>query len=129
MGHVLTTLSRSSPSAFSHESLLSIVRAQTALSHDLAMPIELERGAATIPLRGIDVPFHSTHLRHGIEPYRRYLETKILEENVDLENLVGKFIPNVLAKPFSVEKEYVEEAARTMDSKKLRGVLENWVEV
>lgn len=129
MGHVLSTLSRSSASAYSQDFLLSTVRAQTALSHNLAMPIEIERGVATIPLRGIDVPFHSTHLRQGIEPYRRYLETKILEENVDLDNLVGKFIPNVLAKPFSVEKEYVEEAAETMDSETLREVLHDWVEV
>ena len=100
-----------------------IVRRHVATAGNLSKPITLERGTATIPLKGIDVPFHSSYIRAGIDPYRRYLETKILPENVDIEKLVDKFIPNVTAKPFSVDRGYVEEAARIMNSTILRQLL------
>ena len=32
--------------------------------------IKLERGLATIPLPGIDVPFHSRYLWAGVMPFR-----------------------------------------------------------
>jgi fatty acid synthase subunit beta len=32
--------------------------------------IQLERGFATIPLPGIDVPFHSRYLWAGVMPFR-----------------------------------------------------------
>ena len=104
--------------------LAALVREKAEAAIELAQPIELEQGIATTPLRGIDVPFHSTYLRKGIPAYRRYLETKILEENIDLERLTG-FIPNVTAKPFSTDKEYVEEVARVTGSEKLRDLIED----
>lgn len=104
--------------------LAVLVREKAEAAIELAQPIELEQGTATTPLRGIDVPFHSTYLRKGIPAYRRYLETKILEENIELEKLDG-FIPNVTAKPFSTDKEYVEEVARVTGSESLREFLDN----
>lgn len=86
--------------------------------------IQLDRGVATIPLNGIDVPFHSTYLRGGISTYREYLEENILKENVDPQKLVGKFIPNVMGKPFSVDKEYVREVAALTGSTVIRELLE-----
>ena len=88
------------------------------------MPIVVERGAATIPLSGIDIPFHSTYLRDGIAPYRKFLEGKILERNIDVDALVGKFIPNVTAKPFAVDRKYVEDAADITGSPILRRLME-----
>lgn len=99
---------------------LQLIQKHVSRSSTLSMPIALERGVATIPLSGIDIPFHSTYLRNGIAPYRSFLEGKILEENINLDNLIGKFIPNVLAKPFSVDREYVEEAAEVTGSDILR---------
>ncbi|KAI8317814.1 hypothetical protein GQ54DRAFT_342107 [Martensiomyces pterosporus] len=37
----------------------------------------LKRGRATVPLAGIDFPFHSTQLAPGVEPFREYLLSKI----------------------------------------------------
>ena len=104
--------------------LAALVHEKGEAALELAQPIELEQGTATTPLRGLDVPFHSTYLRKGIPAYRRYLETKILEENIDLDKLAA-FIPNVTAKPFSTDKEYVEEVARITESESLRKLLDN----
>src|SRR5258706_2183495 len=39
--------------------------------------IRLERGFATIPLSGIDVPFHSRYLWAGVMPFRACMPTFI----------------------------------------------------
>ncbi|KAL9046344.1 MAG: hypothetical protein Q9214_000797 [Letrouitia sp. 1 TL-2023] len=106
------------------EALLKLVQQQVEEAFELAEPIELEQGLATTPLKGIDVPFHSTYLRNGIPAYKRYLEKSILEENIDVDTL-HSFIPNVMAKPFSTNRDYVEEVARTTESDSLRELLEN----
>jgi fatty acid synthase subunit beta len=106
------------------QELIQVVQKHVAASEGLSSPIKLERGSATIPLNGIDVPFHSTYLRNGIGSYRKFLSGKILEENIDPDKLIGKFIPNVTGKPFSVDRKYVEEVAEMTGSTTLRRVLE-----
>ena len=92
----------------------------------LASPIDLERGKATIPLSGINVPFHSSYLRTGIDNYRETLRQMVHKEDIFPERLVGKFIPNVMGKTFSVEKSYVEEVARMTGSEPLQRLIESW---
>ncbi|KAH6982520.1 acyl transferase domain-containing protein [Ilyonectria destructans] len=89
-------------------------------------PLELERGFATIPLQGIDVPFHSTFLRSGVKPFRSYLLKKINKTSIDPSKLVGKYIPNLTAKPFALTKEYFEDVYKLTNSPKLGAVLANW---
>ena len=89
-------------------------------------PLELQRGFATIPLKGIDVPFHSTFLRSGVKPFRSFLLKKINKTTIDPSKLVGKYIPNVTAKPFSLTKEYFEEVYRLTNSPRIGNVLANW---
>jgi hypothetical protein len=43
---------------------------QTSEKRGLEGLINLERGFATIPLPGIDVPFHSHYLWAGVMPFR-----------------------------------------------------------
>ncbi|KAI4159531.1 MAG: hypothetical protein LQ342_006532 [Letrouitia transgressa] len=119
---VLNTLSQRH--VLDKEALLKLVQKEVETAFELAEPIELEQGLATTPLRGIDVPFHSTYLRNGIPAYKRYLEKNILEENINVDTL-HSFIPNVMAKPFSTDRDYVEEVARTTESESLREMLEN----
>ena len=90
------------------------------------LPLELQRGYATIPLRGIDVPFHSTFLRSGVKPFRSFLLKKINRTTIDPSKLVGKYIPNVTAKPFELTKEYFEEVYRLTNSPRIGNVLANW---
>ncbi|PWY77010.1 fatty acid synthase beta subunit [Aspergillus heteromorphus CBS 117.55] len=90
----------------------------------LARPIQLQQGRATIPLAGIDVPFHSSHLRSTVDRFRQcLLRPGFLEGNVDLQGLEGRFIPNVMARPFSVDEEYIREAYERTQSPILGGIL------
>lgn len=89
-------------------------------------PIALERGFATIPLKGIDVPFHSTFLRSGVKPFRSFLLKKINKTTIDPSKLVGKYIPNVTARPFEITKEYFEEVYKLTNSPRIANVLANW---
>ena len=89
-------------------------------------PLELQRGFATIPLKGIDVPFHSTFLRSGVKPFRSFLLKNIHKTTIDPSKLVGKYIPNVTAKPFEITKEYFEEVYKLTNSPRIGNVLANW---
>jgi fatty acid synthase subunit beta, fungi type len=89
-------------------------------------PIELKRGFATIPLRGIDVPFHSTFLRSGVKPFRNFLLKKINKTSIDPSKLIGKYVPNVTAKPFELTKSYFEDVYKLTNSPKIGNILQNW---
>lgn len=95
-----------------------------AQAGNLSEPIRLQRGIAAISLNGINVPFHSSHLRPGVPSYRRFCQQRIQEGNIFSKKLFRKFIPNVMAKPFSLEDEYVGEAFNLTKSPVLKGVLE-----
>ncbi|OJD32194.1 fatty acid synthase beta subunit dehydratase [Diplodia corticola] len=87
-------------------------------------PSPLRRGKATIPLQGIDIPFHSSLLRTGVHPYRRFLHRTIGPvDDARLEKLRGRYIPNVTAKPFSLADEYIRDACDTTQSPVLGQVL------
>ncbi|CUA68512.1 fatty acid synthase subunit beta, fungi type [Rhizoctonia solani] len=88
--------------------------------------IKLERGFATIPLPGIDVPFHSRYLWAGVMPFRTYLSKKINPLHLNPDLLVGKYIPNLIAKPFEVTKEYAQIIYDQTSSPRLEKVLTNW---
>ncbi|KAI7203010.1 hypothetical protein KC365_g18349, partial [Hortaea werneckii] len=86
----------------------------------------LQRGFAVIPLKGIDVPFHSTFLRSGVKPFRSFLLKKINKTSIDPSKLIGKYIPNVTARPFELTKEYFEDVYRLTNSPRIGNILANW---
>ena len=88
--------------------------------------IQLERGFATIPLPGIDVPFHSRYLTGGVAPFRSYLMKRINVESIRPNLLVDRYIPNLIAKPFELTKEYAEVIFNQTDSARLEKVIKNW---
>lgn len=90
--------------------------------------IELKRGGATVPLAGVDVPFHSSFLRSRMEAFRRVLQDSLSADRLKPSLLVGRYIPNVTGTPFSLEKGYIEEAFRVTNSEPLGEVLGNWGE-
>jgi len=108
------------------EQLVEIVQECAKQTEAKPKPIDLQRGFATIPLRGIDVPFHSTFLRSGVKPFRSFLLKKINKTSIDPSKLVGKYIPNVTARPFEITKEYFEDVYRLTNSPKIREILQNW---
>ena len=108
------------------EQLVEIIKECAKTTEGKPKPIELERGFATIPLKGIDVPFHSTFLRSGVKPFRSFLLKKINRTSIDPSKLVGKYIPNVTAKPFDITKEYFEDVYRLTSSPRIGNILANW---
>ena len=106
--------------------LVEIIKGCAEQTEAKPKPLELERGFATIPLRGIDVPFHSTFLRSGVKPFRSFLLKKIHKTSIDPSKLIGKYIPNVTAKPFELTKEYFEDVYRLTNSPKIGNILANW---
>lgn len=89
-------------------------------------PLELDRGFATTPLRGIDVPFHSTFLRYGIESFRTFLLSKVDKSTIDPSKLVGRYIPNMTARPLALTREYFEYVYSLTHSPRIAEVLESW---
>ncbi|OAX82726.1 hypothetical protein ACJ72_02921 [Emergomyces africanus] len=106
--------------------LVEIITSCSQLTNSKPKPINLERGFATIPLKGIDVPFHSTFLRSGVKPFRSFLLKKINKTTIDPSKLIGKYIPNVTAKPFELTKEYFEDVYKLTNSPRIGAVLANW---
>jgi len=106
--------------------LVEIIRECAKQTEAKPKPLDLQRGFATIPLKGIDVPFHSTFLRSGVKPFRSFLLKKINKTTIDPSKLIGKYIPNVTAKPFELTKEYFEEVYRLTNSPRIGHVLANW---
>ncbi|ODO06611.1 hypothetical protein I350_03968 [Cryptococcus amylolentus CBS 6273] len=86
----------------------------------------LDRGFATIPLPGIDVPFHSRYLWPGVMSFRNYLVKKIDPSQLNPDKLIGKYIPNLIAEPFEVTKAYVQKIFDETASPRMSSVIENW---
>ncbi|MGF6885598.1 fatty acid synthase [Nocardia sp. GAS34] len=85
---------------------------------------------AFILVPGIDVPFHSTVLRKGVPEFRNKLE-ELLPEELHPEVLIGRYIPNLVPKPFSLDRDFVQEIADLVPSEPLSKVLadfENWAQ-
>jgi len=106
--------------------LVEIIKECAKQTEAKPKPIDLQRGFATIPLKGIDVPFHSTFLRSGVKPFRSFLLKKINKTSIDPSKLIGKYIPNVTAKPFELTKEYFEDVYKLTNSPRIGNILANW---
>lgn len=88
--------------------------------------VQLKRGVATVPLAGVDVPFHSSFLRPRMEAFRRVLQDSLNAERLRPERLVGKYIPNVTGTPFAISKEYFQDVLNVTKSERVKEVLQNW---
>lgn len=87
-------------------------------------PVVLKRGRATIPLK-VNVPFHSSLLRPGVQSFRQFLSRNLAESSIQPEQLVGKYIPNLTARPFELSKAYVEGVLALTESPVLEHLLCN----
>ncbi|WP_019146011.1 type I polyketide synthase [Aeromicrobium massiliense] len=81
--------------------------------------------AAFILVPGVDVPFHSTVLRGGVRDFRARLE-ELLPADVDPDVLVGRYVPNLVPRLFTLDRSYVEEVAALVPSEPLDEVLADW---
>lgn len=118
------------PLPLNQETYESLVRDQLPryVVNTSASSIRLQRGVATIPLVGVDVPFHSSSLLSKMEPFRQILLANMERERLDPERLVGKYIPNVTGSPFQINKEYFELVHQVTKSERVNEVLNKWEE-
>ncbi|TGK02851.1 DUF1729 domain-containing protein [Leptospira langatensis] len=85
---------------------------------------ELVRGKkTTIRLEGIDVPFHSRVLVNGVSDFRKTLVQNIPDSISRFEELDGKYIPNLVAKPFSIRKDFIQHTFEICGSPILGDIL------
>jgi fatty acid synthase subunit beta len=97
----------------------------------LPQQVRLRRGVATVPLVGVDVPFHSSLLRPRMKAFRRVLQESLNLDRVRPQRLVGKYIPNITGAPFEISQGYFEKVYGITQSEALRDVLDGldgWVE-
>ncbi|MTD98266.1 fatty acid synthase subunit beta domain-containing protein [Corynebacterium guaraldiae] len=91
-----------------------------------ALASDAERRApgqrAVIPIPGIDVPFHSSRLVGGVADFRAHLDA-LIPQSIDLDVLVGRYIPNLVARPFALSREFVESIAEVVDSQPIEEIL------
>ncbi|KAJ1955759.1 fatty acid synthase alpha subunit Lsd1, partial [Linderina pennispora] len=84
------------------------------------------RTSATIPIHGIDVPFHSTILGAGVQSFRKVLQTKISPDSIIPDRLCGRYIPNLTARPFDTTKEYIENVYALTKSPFVLELIQNY---
>src|SRR5690606_25136921 len=101
------------------------VAALAALERELSSLAEPGAKPALLYVPGIDVPFHSTVLRDGVAEFRRHLDTG-LPERIDPEVLVGRYVPNLVPRLFTLERSFVEEVRDEVGSESLTAVLDEW---
>lgn len=106
------------------EDLQDMIRSKIPQSTTIANGATLARGKATIPLPGIDIPFHSKMLRPEIRHYREYLRSKLKMGNIRVEELVDKWIPNVVGVPFRIDQEFVKQVVDVTGSESLGKLLD-----
>ncbi|MFV1470775.1 fatty acid synthase subunit beta domain-containing protein [Mycolicibacterium elephantis] len=74
---------------------------------------------------GIDVPFHSSVLRIGVNDFRRALE-RVMPEEADPELVVGRYIPNLVPRPFTLDRDFIEEIRELVPAEPLDEVLADY---
>lgn len=80
---------------------------------------------AYLEVPGIDTPFHSHLLHNGVADFRAALEARF-PAHIPYERLVGRYIPNLVPKPFTLEHHFIEEVATYTGSPVLAAVLEDF---
>ncbi|KAJ1741439.1 fatty acid synthase alpha subunit Lsd1 [Coemansia sp. RSA 1086] len=88
----------------------------------------VRRTRATIPIPGIDVPFHSSHLLAGASQFRSCINMMVRETSTDCASYIGRYIPNLTAATFDVSREYFELVYNQTKSLVIAQELENWPE-
>ncbi|MGO9924628.1 MAG: acyltransferase domain-containing protein, partial [Mycobacterium sp.] len=78
-----------------------------------------------ILLPGIDVPFHSSVLRTGVPEFRRSLE-RFAPRDFDPELIIGRYIPNLVPRPFSLDRDFIQEIRDLVPAEPLDEVLADY---
>ncbi|WP_238473626.1 type I polyketide synthase [Nocardioides cavernaquae] len=81
--------------------------------------------ASYIVVPGVDVPFHSGVLRGGVDDFRAKLG-ELLPPTVDPSPLLGRYVPNLVARPFALDKPFLESILEVAPAVRIEEALANW---
>jgi len=73
---------------------------------------------AFVMIPGIDVPFHSAVLRPGVPAFAEKLD-ELLPQEIDKDALVGKYVPNLVARPFELTQDFIDAILAVVPSTRL----------
>ena len=74
---------------------------------------------------GIDLPFHSEVLRPGVAEFRERLE-QLIPADLDVDRLENCYVPNLVARPFALTREFAASILDVVPSEQVRAALEDW---
>ncbi len=110
----------------SQYAIAGTVRGLEALEEEIERRREISGGKRSfILVPGIDVPFHSEVLRVGVADFRRSLE-RVMPTDADPELLVGKYIPNLVPRPFTLDRDFIQEIRDLVPAEPLDEVLADY---
>ncbi|WP_211080637.1 type I polyketide synthase [Arcanobacterium buesumense] len=94
-----------------------------ALAHEAEVLAERAGGQRPFMLiPGIDVPFHSRVLRAGVPAFAQKLD-ELLPAELNYEILVDRYIPNLVARPFELTRDFAQAICDQVPSQILTDLL------
>ncbi|MGY4711710.1 fatty acid synthase subunit beta domain-containing protein [Mycolicibacterium sp. CBM1] len=110
----------------SQYAIAGTVRGLEALEEEVERRREISGGKRSfILVPGIDVPFHSEVLRVGVDDFRRALQ-RVMPEDTDPALIVGRYIPNLVPRPFTLDRDFVQEIRDLVPAEPLDEILADY---
>jgi len=102
------------------------VRGLEALEEEVERRREISGGKRSfILVPGIDVPFHSEVLRVGVADFRRSLQ-RVMPRGKDPDLLIGRYVPNLVPRPFSLDRDFIQEIRDLVPAEPLDEILADY---
>jgi fatty acid synthase, bacteria type len=110
----------------SQYAIAGTVRGLEALEEEVERRREISGGKRSfILVPGIDVPFHSSVLRVGVADFRRSLE-RVMPRGQDPDLIIGKYIPNLVPRPFTLDRDFIQEIRDLVPAEPLDEILADY---
>lgn len=110
----------------SQYAIAGTVRGLEALEEEVERLREISGGKRSfILVPGIDVPFHSSVLRVGVADFRRALE-RVMPFDSDPALIVGRYIPNLVPRPFTLDRDFIQEIRDLVPAEPLDEILADY---
>ncbi|CDO89801.1 type I polyketide synthase [Mycobacterium triplex] len=110
----------------SQYAIAGTVRGLEALEEAVEKRREISGGKRSfILVPGIDVPFHSRVLRVGVADFRRSLE-RVMPRDQDPELVIGRYIPNLVPRPFTLDRDFIQEIRDLVPAEPLDPILADY---
>lgn len=110
----------------SQYAIAGTVRGLEALEEEVERRREITGGRRSfILVPGIDVPFHSSVLRVGVDDFRRSLE-RVMPVDKDPSLVIGRYIPNLVPRPFTLDRDFIQEIRDLVPAEPLDEILADY---